>query len=86
MPRYSFELPGKRQLKAHYKKQPILGGRQQMDLPGAAPAVVGKALRLQLFDLLGKGGEHLKEVAHDAVVRHVEDGGVGGLVDGHDAV
>ena len=41
---------------------------------------------LFLFEGFGKGGDHLEEVADDAVVGDLEDGGVGVLVDGDDGL
>ena len=39
-----------------------------------------------LLDQLGQGGNDLEEVAHDAVVRDVEDGSGLILVDGNDKI
>ena len=46
----------------------------------------GPGLRLGRFHRRGKRGDHLKEVAHDAIVGDLEDGRVGILVDGDHAL
>ena len=56
-------------------------------LIGPLPAITiwpGSALGLDRLDGLGEGGDDLEGVAHDAVVRDLEDRRLGILVDGDD--
>src|SRR3972149_2618350 len=41
-------------------------------------------LLLLLFQGLGEGGDEVENIADDAIIGYLEDGGVGILVDGHD--